>query len=498
METHNGCMFMKDEIDGILYTIPGSSIAWRHTTAQSRVQWSQWVDHVVNSKRDIYAFTNAEMVISVSGSASPTCILKHHSGKGYIYAQVLEIDSVTTNYKEYGVNNKTIGSLLLWPLSYNQHTIVWSKISEETPLDSSLRAFPPIEPDFLTLTNDGRFSGPETRPRPCLVEGAYTTQIAYETTAADRFALLMNATSRYLFRDGKARNERYRRATRRFIEDLPDRQAHKSQLANQTRKRQREDRQEMKALYNGASNLCSMSAFIKNVPRVIKELRVISGMPIASRCAVKSARTLESSHTSGRHETNCGIVPFGNSTNALPQDIQAMVLRRCASSILSDPDTDRSRQHAYELSAVCTTTRTLLFEAMGELISDTCERTVECLQTGAKNNPAKMARLTYTTLSCSPLLLLDIARRNNVRETRDKDLIRLYYSARMQANTCKQVCAARAKPNQGTSAMAAMRSVSSVDLDDDDITTTAKESHNRKPYVPMTRRFEELWDTFNK
>ena len=109
-----------------------------------------------------------------------------------------------------------------------------------------------------------------------------------------------------------------------------------------------------------------------------------------------------------------------------------------------------------------------------------------------------MARLTYTTLSCSPLLLLDISRRNNVRETRDADLIRLYYIARMQAKTCKQVCAARAKPNQGASAMAAMRSVSSVDLEDDNTAHTTKESHRTEQYDHVTTRFEQLWDTFHR
>jgi hypothetical protein len=486
-------MFMKDEIDGILYTIPSESVVWRHETAMSRVQWPQWVDYVVNSKRDVYAFTNAEMIMSIAGSAAPTCILKHHSGKGYVYAQILEIDTVSTEYMQHGVTNKTIGSLLLWPLSYNQHTVVWNKISDETAANSALRTFPPIEPDFLTLTNEGRFSGPETRPRPCVIEGAYTTRIADETSASDRLAVLLSATSRFLFRDGKARNERYRRATRRYIEDLPDRQAHKNQLASQSRKRQREDKQQMKALYENGN----MSAFIKNIPCVIKDLRVISGMPIASQCSVKCMRKLEHGSTNYEYESKSRMTLFGDNTNSLPCDIQAKVIRTCACSILSDSDIDRSRQHAYELSAVSKKTRSILFMEMASFITKTCERVVECVRFGSVNNPAIMSRLTYTTLSCSPLLLLELATRYNLRNTSHSDVVRLYYEARSFANTCKQVCAARAKPNEGVSALTAVRSISSIDFNQEITTHKPKAVRGSEDLVKMTPRFEELWYTFN-
>jgi hypothetical protein len=478
-------LFMKDEIDEMLFTIPASSVVWCNSTiGRSRIRWFHWIDGVVNAKKDTAAFTNAEMILNMTDSACPSCILKHHSGTGYIYAQILEINDVATAYQRHGVNKQSIGEALLWPLSYNQHILTWNKICDELPPGAALRSFPPVEPAFLTLTNDGRFAGPETRPRPCVIEGAYITRMGDETSAADRLALLVNPTSRFLFRNGKTVNERHRRATMRYIGDTPDRHAHKRKLEAHSQTRKQKDRQEMKALYNGEGTLSDMHEFINNVPRVIADLRVIAGVPIAHQRRAASDPYPKQSF-------------FGDTPDALPYDLQCLIVRRCAMSIISDPDIDRSRQCAHELCTVSKHLYAIFVHELAGWITDMCQRVCESIHRGVENSPVVMARQSYLRLACSPLLLLDMERTYDIWHIGDKKVVRVYYEARLKANVCKKVCEARARPNYGAEAPAAVRSVSSIDLDTLEAPPIQERGEQKAPFTALTApRFEELRKTY--
>ena len=451
-------MFVIDETHGSLYTIPTASIAWIHSVERSKIKFNVWLDNVVNTPTDSNAFTNSEMIINRSNSSSPTCILKTHDNEGFIFAQILELHNVPSKYKTYGVTNECIGGCFVWPLSYNQHQVIWTKIVQESSITSSLRSFPPVQPPLISFSDDGKFSGPETRPRPCMINGAVKTSISSELTPNERFALLVFCTSQFLYRNGKAITERHVRASRKYMDEFPMIQTMKQNLMNECNTRRQENINDIQSTVHAET----FSSMIRNAPNMVTDLRMISGLPIAAATFVTTKRKEVS-----RNQPSY----FGCCDSLLADDAQFSILKRAVMNVFANTDTKEGHIDFTSLSLTSRYVNNAVMDISHTVLTKASSRVHESLIFGAENNTCKISRWTYYFFSCSPVLLLDLYTRSTNNVVNNKhDVVRGYFMARIACGTCKNVSLVRGGTFPSLIApMAATRCVSSLDMEEDEL-----------------------------
>lgn len=485
---------MIDETNGRVYQIPPESIVLHYPTATSSIRYALWCEHVLNAKQDVYAYINAEMILSITGSSAPTCILKHEENGKHVYAQILEIDNAPVELAEYGVDPKCLGGCFLWPLSYNQHNKVWNKVLNNRPSNSMADHQPVLSP---SMTDAASLRFPYLRPRPCDVRGAREVRTTTSLSGTDRFSMMLFPVSPFLFRDGGARRDRYRRAFVKYIEQLPNRNAHKKRVAMEMTSRKRSDRSELRELYVQNAENCKIARFIRNVPGVIDDLRAISGA--ASGCLDVAAAACASSP-----KRRCVAVapPVAAAPAAaaaaccfddLPPDMQGLILRRACASVLSEPDIGLSKQRACDLRLVSKSFNRLTTDELYSEITVTIQRVVGSITDGGFD-PYRACIHSYRHLSCPPHSLLEVHASLSLAEISKLSVVKRYFRARFRCNVSAKVCSARAMPLNGSSLA---RCKSAPLLEGEEAENSAGAAAGANSAAPFTRRLDELWGVYN-
>jgi hypothetical protein len=472
-------MYMIDESTGSIYEIPRESIISFHPTATSCMKYAIWCEHVLNAKQDVYAYTNAEMIVSISQSSSPTCILKHSDTNEYIYAQVIELKNAPIELCEYGVNPQKLGGSFLWPLSYNQHDLVWRKVCSRGA-SSGMSGYPPIlNPDVSACS----LRAPCMRPRPWDVFGA---REAASTTLSgtDRFSALLFPVSPFLFRDGRARRDRYSRAIGKYVEQQPIRTAHKKRVAIEMTSRKRSDRHELRELYVENSKNCSITRFIRNVPIAINDLRTISGVHENgfADCASSSKRRLVTPPATAPRSAVC--------FEGLPHDVQCLILRRACTSILSTPDIGLSKQRTRDLLLVSKAFNKIVTDELYASITGMLYRIVGSITDG-NFDPYMACVHSYRQLSCPPHSLLEVHASLSLGGITKLNIVKRYFRSRSRSNVSPRVCSARALPLNGSSLT---HSTSASDLEDAFLGCPYDRGSAEIHAVP---RLDELWGVYS-
>ena len=349
-----------DEVERVTYAVPRGSVVFSDESKCHRIPFSVFVRTVVEAKHEEFAFSNAEAFakLFVVPHFGPSDVIATHDGEGYVYAMRLMLTEIPHEIDLfYGTNiDSWIGGQFLWLFSHNHSAMAFHDAHTNAALVQN--HLKPVEPPALTFHKDGSIEPAVMRPRAAQIKGARVADAAVDLDSLARLYFLMQSVSRFSWRDSKLVTERHIRATRLQIEK------------NKTHRRVLTSDARTLSAYRAKSVLCQAQKLAKRTP------------------ADERAPT-------------SNITFFGASSDALPVELQNLILEKAVDAALADCHSNVdvlsmrlvNRQFLEATSAIATRK----IEAHKETLCD-------FLLKGFGGND--VVKSTYNLFGCSPYTLL--------------------------------------------------------------------------------------------